>query len=383
MSEMSTDHPHAARPTGSGAPTGVGSVDRSRHDTTEDDTVSETDAGTAADAAAVGLTLAGTSPDRRHLLLVDDQGTEFTLAITPDLRTAVRGETTRLGQQLEIKMSSSIRPREIQTRIRAGETAEAVATAAGTTVDAIMPYVAPVLAEREHVAERALKASLRRTPGEGTAAHTQSRVLGDAVAAHLRATGADPAEVTWDAYRRETGRWVLTGAYTAAGRTGTARFTYDAPGNYALSDNDDARWLVGDVLPEPEPATPARDDLRQARERRLVAVPADELPLGGDAPDELPLGDSFDQAMGLVAGEAAETLVDIPEPRAPRAPQAPAADEPIRATGEEPSAEEAAAAAEAEAEAEQARHRRPVQKKRGRASVPSWDEIMFGGSDQA
>ena len=26
--------------------------------------------------------------------------------------------------------------------------------------------------------------------------------------------------------------------------------------------------------------------------------------------------------------------------------------------------------------------RRPVTKKRGRASVPSWDEIMFGGRDQ-
>lgn len=336
--------------------------------------MSETeDAGTAQDAAPVALALTGTSPDRRRLLLVDDQGAEFTLDITPDLRTAVRGETTRLGQQLEIKMSSSIRPREIQTRIRAGETPEAVATAAGTTVDAIMPYVAPVLAEREHVAERALKASLRRTPGEGTAAHTQSRVLGDAVAAHLRAHEADPAEVAWDAYRRETGRWVLTGAYTAPGRSGTARFTYDAPGNYALSDNDDARWLVGDVLPEP--AAPARDDLQQVRERRLAAVPADELPLGGDAPDELPLGDSFDQAIDLVAGEAAETLVDVPEPR--ERDEQPTLDEPIRATAEETSAEEAAA------EAERAKHRRPVQKKRGRASVPSWDEIMFGGSDQA
>lgn len=339
--------------------------------------MSETeDAGTAQDAAPAALSFTGTSPDRRRLLLVDDQGAEFTLDITPDLRAAVRGETTRLGQQLEIKMSSSIRPREIQTRIRAGESAEAVASAAGTTVDAIMPYVAPVLAEREHVAERALKASLRRAPGEGAAAHTQSRVLGDAVAAHLRAQGADPAEVTWDAYRRETGRWVLTGAYTAAGRAGTARFTFDAPGNYALSDNDDARWLVGDVLPEP--ATPARDDLQQVRERRLAAVPADELPLGGDAPEELPLGDSFDQALGLVAGEAAETLVDIPEPRAPREPsEQPTLDEPIRATADEPSEEDAAA------EAERAKHRRPVQKKRGRASVPSWDEIMFGGSDQA
>ncbi|HWJ07940.1 MAG TPA: septation protein SepH [Nocardioides sp.] len=336
----------------------------------------------AAEPGAVPLTLTGASPDRLRLLLVDDQGTEFTLDITPGLRAAVRPDTTagthagtkagttRVGP-METKMSSSIRPREIQTRIRAGESTEAVAEAAGTTVDAIMPYAAPVLAEREHVAQRALKASLRRTPAEGTAAHTQSRVLGDAVAAHLRGAGADPADVTWDAYRRETGRWVLTGAYTTGGRTGTARFTFDAPGNYALSDNDDARWLVGDVLPEP--ATPARDDLQQARERRLAVVPEDELPLGtaarttsDDAAYEAAAYD-VDQALDLSLGADAEPR-EVPEVH----------DEPIRATADETAAE----AARRDAESERAKHRRPVQKKRGRASVPSWDEIMFGGGDQ-
>ncbi|MFC7503382.1 septation protein SepH [Nocardioides sp. GCM10030258] len=318
------------------------------------------------------LDLAGISPDRQRLLLVDDQGAEFTLDITPDLRAAVRGETTRLGQ-LEIKMSSSIRPREIQIRIRAGESAETVAQAAGTTVDAIMPYIAPVLAEREHVAERAQKASIRRTPGE-TTAHTQSRVLGDAVAAQLRAIGADPTGVTWDAYRRETGRWVLTGTYTSGERNGTARFTYDAPGNYVLTDNDDARWLIGEVLEAP--AVPAaRDELRQVRERRLTSVPAEELPLGGDLGATLPLGDD---ALDLVTREATEPAgpeVDVPA-------AAVEYDEPIRATADQPLVADSGPT-EAEREAEAARHRRAVQKKRGRASVPSWDEIMFGGSDQA
>ncbi|MBU2696495.1 hypothetical protein CCO04_15505 [Pimelobacter sp. 30-1] len=312
----------------------------------------------------VRLTLAaGTTP--RRLQLVDEQGTTYTLDITPELRTAVRGDSPR---RLETPMSSSIRPREIQTRIRAGESAETVAEAAGTTVEAIMPYVGPVLAEREHVAGRAQKASVRRTPGEGTG-QAQSRVLGDAVAAHLRGRGADPTTVVWDAYRRDTGRWVLTGTFDTDERGGIARFTYDAPGNYVLSDNDDARWLIGDVLPVTAP--PARDDLQQVRERRLAAVPAEELPLGDAA---LPLGDAFDE---------------VPAAPAPAAP----ADEPLRATAPEAAIEaepdtlatpDAAsdAEAEAEAEAERARHRRPVQKKRGRASVPSWDEIMFGGGDQ-
>ncbi len=321
----------------------------------------------------VRLTLAAgqtAGSDRRRLLLVDDQGGEFTLDITPDLRAAVRGDSPR---RLETPMSSSIRPREIQTRIRSGESAEAVAEAAGTSVEAIMPYVAPVLAEREHIAERAQKASVRRTPGEGQSGPATSRVLGDAVDAHLRGRGGNPEAVTWDAYRRDTGRWVLTGTFETAERGGVARFTYDAPGNYVLSDNDDARWLIGEVLAPAAP--PARDDLQQVRERRLAAVP-EELPLGGEASrvadDTLPLGDSIDQALDqaldLVTGEAAEPL----------------ADEPVRATTEDPAAPAAPSAEEVqpETEAERAKHRRPVQKKRGRASVPSWDEIMFGGGDQ-
>ena len=64
------------------------------------------------------LTLGGVSADGRRLLLVSDQGEEFTLDITPGLRAALRGQTLRgshasLGQ-LEIQMSSSLRPRDIQ-----------------------------------------------------------------------------------------------------------------------------------------------------------------------------------------------------------------------------------------------------------------------------
>ena len=64
-------------------------------------------------------------------------------------------------------MESVLRPRDIQARIRAGETPEAVAAAAQTTVDKIMPYAAPVLAEREHVAQRAQRASIRRPASSG------------------------------------------------------------------------------------------------------------------------------------------------------------------------------------------------------------------------
>jgi len=315
-------------------------------------------------AAPVRLSLLGVAGLGRALRLRDELGADYTLDVTPELRAAlsapVHGGTPRRSEN---QMTSSLRPRDIQNRIRSGESPESVAEVAGTTVEAIMPYVAPVVAEREHVASTAQRASLRRGPGEPPTTPPLNRVLGDAVTAHVRSLGADPeADVAWDAYRRETGRWVLTASYDLAGRNGKATFLYDAPGNYALIDDDDARWLIGD-LPVADPEVAPMDDLQEARRRRLAATSANDVPLGG------PLGED-------VIDMVNDT--DAPARPAPAAEELPF-DEPLRATAPEPTGDAAAAArSDEEQAAEESRHRRPAPKKRGRASVPSWDEIMFG-----
>ena len=324
------------------------------------------------------LTFTGRSDDGKRLLLVDESGQEFTLALDARLRSALAGMLARKGPhqtgQLEIPMESTLRPRDIQMRIRAGETPEAVAHAAGTSVDKIMAFAGPVMDERAHMARRAQLSSVRRRSGESGA-----RTLGEAVAAHLRAENVDPSGVEWDAWRREDGRWTLTGSYDVPGRTGTATFSYDPRGSFVTVDDEDARWLIGDASPAAEETTePTSDDLSVARQRRLTAVSP-----GESASDELPLGED---AIEMVAGEdedvhsPAETTLDFgetplgtersvesylddtdgpasrPASEAPESPIETAADD---ATDEPPAPKPA--------------------KKRGRASVPSWDEIMFGG----
>ncbi|HEY9564944.1 MAG TPA: septation protein SepH, partial [Nocardioides sp.] len=222
------------------------------------------------------LTLAGLSEDKKRLLLVSDKGEEFSLAVDDRLRAALRGEHARLGQ-LEIQMESTLRPRDIQARIRAGESPESVAQAAHTTVEKILPFANPVLAEREHIAQRAQRSSVRRRSGDSGA-----RTLGEAVSAQFSQLNLHSNTVEWDAWRREDGRWTLTAAYVAGKKKGTARFTFDPPGNYVTMENDEARWLVGEA-PTSTPAAPDRDDLQKARQRRLSAIPEDELPLGDDA----------------------------------------------------------------------------------------------------
>ncbi|SED04758.1 Protein of unknown function [Nocardioides exalbidus] len=319
------------------------------------------------------LTFTGRSGDGKRLLLVDESGQEHTLAIDTKLRRALTGAPDTTGHpngQLEIPMESSLRPRDIQTRIRAGESPEAVAHAAGTSVEKIMPFAAPVLAERAHVAERAQLASVRRRATESGA-----RTLGEAVTAHLRAHNVDPSSVEWDAWRREDGRWTLTGLYDVAGRLGTATFSHDPRGNFVTVDDEDARWLVGDATPaaaSEAPAEPAAfDDLAVARQRRLSAVEED-VPLGDDALEMV--GDAeVDTAADADEVSATETTMELTGADL-------GTEQPVEAYLDDDAAAEPAAPAEAEQEpaTEAPEPRRPA-KKRGRASVPSWDEIMFGG----
>ena len=223
------------------------------------------------------LTPVGLSEDGTTLVLVSSSGEEFAVRVDTRLRAALRGENARLGQ-LEMKMDSALRPRDIQTRIRAGESPEDVAAAAKTTVEAIMPYAGPVLAERAHVAQTALKASLRRRSGEAT---SQARTLGEAAELHLAEHSLHDEDVEWDSWRRPDGRWALVASYTVSGSARTAEFTHDLPGRYVVAENDHARVLTGELrAPGPLPAA----GTRAAQVRRLSSVPAqDELPLGDDA----------------------------------------------------------------------------------------------------
>ena len=90
------------------------------------------------------------------------------LPIDERLRAVALGQTSRLAQY-EIEVESPLRPKEIQARIRAGETVEEIADAAGIAVERVRWFEGPVLAERANIADQAQTASVRRhgdaTPG--------------------------------------------------------------------------------------------------------------------------------------------------------------------------------------------------------------------------
>ncbi|HEX2893358.1 MAG TPA: septation protein SepH, partial [Marmoricola sp.] len=309
-------------------------------------------------------------------VLISNAGEEFAVPVDRKLRAALRGDHARLGQ-LEMKMESALRPRDIQARIRGGESAEEVAAAAQTTVDAIMGFAAPVLAERAHIADNARKSSIRRRSTDAT---TAAGTLDQASRTHLSTVGVRADDVEWDAWRREDGRWTLVALYAVAGAPRRAEFTYDQPGRYVVADNDEARLLTGESTAAPETATGTRRLASVPRDRRVD----DELPLGDDAIELVrdraldPAADHGD-ADWIAERRAAEPEHDAEPPAEDVAPTEDTATEDTAPVDTDRDGDREGAEPPAAQEPRQAPPRVSRPQKKGRSSVPSWDEIMFGG----
>jgi hypothetical protein len=189
------------------------------------------------------LRLIGVQEDGQHLLLSGPDGTHYRLSLDEALRAAARHDRPRLGQ-LQIEMEGGMRPREVQSLIRAGATAEEVADRAGWTVEKVRRYEGPILAERVHVADQARLVRVRSRGGTtGAAVPT----LQGRVAQRMRERGVDPDTSAWDAWRSiEDTHWTVVLTFAAGGRQRQATWTYDPVLRTVEAGDDEARWLSAD-----------------------------------------------------------------------------------------------------------------------------------------
>src|SRR4051794_1825158 len=148
----------------------------------------------------------------------------FTVKADEQLRAAARGDLTRLGQNA-IEVESQLRPREIQARIRAGASVEQVATMAGVPLQKIERFAYPVLLERSRTAEVAQRAHPVRADGP------DSRMLGDVVANTFGVRGQEYADVEWDSWKGEDGKWVVALSWSAGHSDIRAHWTFQPGAN--------------------------------------------------------------------------------------------------------------------------------------------------------
>jgi hypothetical protein len=299
------------------------------------------------------LRLVAVSEDGTYaVLVVPGRGGRFSLQIDDRLRAVARGQFSRLAQY-EIEVESPLRPKEIQERIRAGETADEIADAAGVPIERVRWFEGPVLAERAYRAQEAQSAMVRRPGDSGPGPR-----LGEVVSERLTALGTSAEDVQWDSTKRGDGSWQVQLVFSTGGRPRTAQWVYDPRRRHATPLDDGAAMLSlpeADLPPEPggrygeATVTPLQPRLSapSGRATRRAADPPprqpEPTPSADRAQDEQP--------------EAVPQARDQPE----QAPADVAED-----------SERAPAAAQS--------GRRAAGGRGKRSSVPSWDEIMFGSS---
>jgi hypothetical protein len=302
----------------------------------------------------------------RVVLATPDGDEQFELAVDEGLRSAVAPGTAEAAPPAKPaggrpESEPKITPREIQVRVRSGETPQDLADAYHVGLDWVLRFAGPVLGERERMAGEARRAKARRSTTEG-----QTVIFGEAVDERFKAHGIDPADVRWDAHRRADGQWVISAHWIGAQIERAAEWSFQLAGRTVAPIDDTAADLLSDrpirpiALPEPE-AEPVLSVMPE-----LVAFPArpdaDTGPL--PRPEQL-----FDQAR-FAEPESEPELESVSEPEPSfdepplpiHVPDAPATERIPKLTN--------LGVAQRDEESEEARA--------ARASIPSWDDILLG-----
>ena len=169
-------------------------------------------------------TVEGLTPDGRTLLVrvggPDGEVVEVPLA---EVRAAQRSVPS-------LPLEGGPSPREIQHRIRHGETAEAIAEAFGLPVEHVARYEGPVLGERAHHAQAARRAEV------------DGRTVEDLVVDHLGEA------VVWDCWQTDPHRWELTAAADGV----VLRMAWDPRAQRVDALDDAARAALHPELPPPD-----------------------------------------------------------------------------------------------------------------------------------
>jgi hypothetical protein len=236
------------------------------------------------------------SEDGQAMVLADEVGHLLTLPIDERMSTMLRPD--RPAPRTETftpDEAPQLAPRDIQARIRSGESAEDVARIAGVPVDRVLRYAGPVLQERAMLAQQARRTRLKSSDRGAT--------LAEVVDARLSQHGVELEKIAWDAYLRDDGTWRIVATWPSGRANATAVWEMDKARQLISPHDDMAQYLCGaqtdtrrgghEVAP-PRPETsghepmfagrearPSRDPIRSGRDALIASL---ERPLGTPAP---------------------------------------------------------------------------------------------------
>jgi hypothetical protein len=329
------------------------------------------------------------SEDGQALVLADEVGRLLALPRDERLMAALRADAEHSvsgAGHSSGEATSSLSPRDIQARIRGGESADEVARIAGVPVDRVLRYAGPVLQERAMVAQHARRTRLKSSDRGAT--------LAEVVDSRLEQHGVDAEKISWDAYRRDDGVWRVIATWPSGKATAQAVWELDKTRTQVAPFDDMAQYLCAerptpilgqeddDPAQEHEPLRrPGRIKREPSRGGHGLPIPADEITPRRPTRDPIrsgrdallasldrPLGTS---GRGLDAPAAAAAMADTSRKRG----SSPFEDdsEPAKESPVVPSL----------AVLRPRRTSNDTGESQPRKRGPSWDEVLFGSPPNA
>lgn len=346
--------------------------------------------------------------DGDFLVLEAQDGQKFRLLIDETVRSSVKREPKANLDDV------SITPRAIQDEIRNGATIEDLMRQSGATFEFIEKFAAPVIAELNHVVSSAL--SVRLTIAGDRYNDSTQIEFGEIIGGRLVTSGA--TGISWLAKKIDVNNWQVIANYTLNGTAGSATWSFD-PRRLTLSpESETAVTLSSQETISNSPIPKLRNvDLPETLDNSLASPSAPNTSMANTSmantevfDDVIPIG----RGMGLDTPIAREQEIERPEPSTPAAFlkavekfESESSPEPLSATAdllealrrkrterevtdleehpqttqirvvdiEIPEPEESIAE---HVEADLTPPENVAAPKKGRAAMPSWDEIVFG-----
>ena len=183
------------------------------------------------------LKLVGRSSSAPSIELIGAQGEKFTLPITEDLKSAI--SAPRLVSVVPIDERPTFSVKEIQARLRAGESMASISRTTDWQIEKIEKFAGPILQERAYVIASALKSNLRR--------EANSPILEDASFIQLSNHGVDMELVEWNTHRSADGTWNIVLHYPNVDGTAEANWNFELGNRILTALDDSARWIAGEA----------------------------------------------------------------------------------------------------------------------------------------
>lgn len=350
--------------------------------------------------------------DGDFLVLEAQDGQKFRLLIDETVRSSVKREAKPALDEV------SITPRAIQDEIRNGATIEDLMTQSGASFEFIEKFAAPVIAELNHVVSSAL--SVRLTIAGDRYNDSTQIEFGEIIGGRLVTSGA--TGISWLARKIDVNNWHVIANYSLNGAAGSATWAFD-PRRLTLSPESETAVTLSSqetISNTPIPklrnvqltdsAAPVEQHTAPSDTLARTEVFDDVIPIGRSMQNETPISRSFEE--------------DRPEPSTPAAFLKSASDksdvrsdEPLSATAdllealrrkrterevtdleshpettqirvvdievpiEQVAIEELPKVEEPEVSSDEPKEplaETSTAPKKGRAAMPSWDEIVFG-----